>query len=72
MPMTDIHIFKTNIESAEDLKTVARLMDSIGVSEWNVDTEDVDCVLRIVTNRLSEEQLLDFVTNAGFQCSELI
>lgn len=70
--MTDIHIFKTNIESAEDLKTVARLMDSIGVSEWNVDTEDVDCVLRIVTNRLSEEQLLDFVTNAGFQCSELI
>ena len=42
------------------------------ISEWNVDTEDVDCVLRIVSHSLTHDHIISEIKKLGFQCNELI
>jgi len=69
--MQNILVFKTNIHSIEDLFTVGQIMTEIGIKDWNVDRQDIDCVLRIVEPDCSCQELIDVVTEAGFYCQEL-
>lgn len=70
--MNNILVFKTNIQSDEDLQVIESLLNEIEVDDWNVDRKDIDCVLRIVTNTVTECEISSLVTRAGFLCEELL
>lgn len=69
--MQNVLVFKTNIQSDEDLHAVKQIMYTFGILDWNVDREDIDCVLRVVSDQLSETQMIAHITAAGFICEEL-
>lgn len=70
--LTHILIFKTNIQTTGDKLRVKELLGTTPfVSEWSVDCEDIDCVLRIVSYELSAEQIINLIKQAGFTCEEL-
>ena len=68
-----ILIFKTNIRSEEDKKCVQQIFDSNEkIQEWNVDSEDIDCVLRIVSDSLTHDHIINEIEKLGYECNELI
>jgi hypothetical protein len=68
----NILVFKTNIKTQEDKEKIAPLLMSMPqIYRWSVDCEDCDCVLRIETEGIAEEQIIETVQQAGFQCEEL-
>ena len=70
--LAHILIFKTNIRTRYDKLRIQRLLDANeSVSQWSVDHKDVDCVLRIVSDSLTPEQVIDQVKQQGFDCAEL-
>lgn len=55
-------VFKTNINSVDQINRLGKLMKSKkGIQKWNLDLEDNDKVLRIVTDRLQEHQVISFL-----------
>ncbi|RKR84783.1 hypothetical protein BDD43_5036 [Mucilaginibacter gracilis] len=65
-------IFKTNIKTQGDKFTLKPLLDAHPlISHWNVDLEDIDCVLRIVTSHLCQQNIADLLTRRGYYCTEL-
>ena len=70
--MNNVLVFKTNIQTKDDHDKVKALLDQHnGIEEWSVDTEDIDCVLRIVSETISSMQIIEQVTAIGYACSEL-
>ncbi len=67
-----ILLFKTNIQTADDKSIIAELMEAHKIRQWSVDQEDVDCVLRIVSSVLKQEEIINLVSKNGYQCEELI
>jgi hypothetical protein len=67
-----ILIFKTNIKTEEDKLRVSELLCTHeAIEDWHVDSEDVDCVLRVVSYSLLPQQVNSLINNAGFNCLEL-
>lgn len=67
----NILVFKTNICTKADCSAVKELFDTISsIIEWNIDTEDIDRVLRIVT-QLGQADVISIVNKLGYACSEL-
>ena len=70
--ITQILIFKTNIQTVLDKHRVQHLLDTnTDIDQWNIDQQDVDCVLRIISDTLTPEQIITLISNSGFTCSEL-
>jgi hypothetical protein len=68
----DILIFKTNVKSEPDQLRLKELFDSIpSINEWNVDADDIDCVLRVVTREVKAKDIIKLLTETGYQCQEL-
>ena len=68
----DIWIFKTNIRTEADKEMIRQLLDNhASIDKWTVDSEDSDCVLRIVTGDLHATDIIHMVTHSGFHCAEL-
>ena len=71
-PTTNIHVFKTNIQNEIDKILISELLDSHHLIErWNLDLEDIDCVLRVVSGSIQPNEIIQMITNNGFQCQEL-
>jgi len=67
-----ILIFKTNIGTVYDkLRLQNAFKAHEEIQQCNIDLHDVDCVLRIVTDSLSPEQVISIVRQLGFECAEL-
>ena len=68
-----VHIFKTDIQSAETVTALAPVFDSLPqVTRWTVDREDIDNVLRIESfDSLSENDVIQLSRIYGFQCEPL-
>jgi len=50
-----ILVFKTNIKTEADRQTVKKQLDAHScIRQWNVDLQDIDCVLRIVLRPFDE------------------
>ena len=67
-----ILIFKTNIASPEDcsrLETVLAVHPHL--LNWNVDTQDIDKVLRIESSSDNTSEIIHLVQQAGYACEEL-
>jgi len=70
--LTHILVFKTDIKTDNDKMRVAELFkENNSIEEWHVDCEDVDCVLRIVSFKLSPYEIVKLINRIGFQCQEL-
>lgn len=68
----NILIFKSNIKTASDRIAVERLFDiHPHVERWTVDQADEDCVLRVVSGRLSSGQVIDMIRSCGYTCEEM-
>jgi hypothetical protein len=67
-----ILIFKTNIQTEYDKQRVQPILDAHDtIQQWNIDLQDVDCVLRIVSETLTPEQIISVIKHQGFECAEL-
>jgi hypothetical protein len=65
-------VFKTNLRFKKDIRLISPVFNrEAGILRWNVDTRDVDKVLRIETNGLTEKEVIALVTGAGYCCEEL-
>lgn len=66
-------ILKTNIQTPQQLREIRPLFQRHPfVIDWSVDTEDVDCVLRIEAFvPLTETKVIQLVEAQGFYCDVL-
>jgi len=70
--LSNIFIFKTNIQTEFDKIRIKNVLDaSQKVLKWNIDMDDADRVLRIVSDSLRPEQIISLLDYVGFECSEL-
>jgi len=70
--LSNILIFKTNIQTEFDKLRIKNVLDaSQKVLKWNIDMDDSDHVLRIVSDSLRPEQIISVLDYVGFECSEL-
>jgi hypothetical protein len=71
-PSVTILVFKTSIRSILDIKAVEDTLAHLeGIMRWNVDSHDIDNVLRIVTTRPDPAQVIEKMCEVGFYCEEL-
>lgn len=72
LEVDNLHIFKTNIKSQSDYNNIKSVLDlHTFIDEWSIDMEDVDCVLRIKSNSLSDGDVVLLLAQFGFFCREL-
>lgn len=70
--LAEVLVFKTSIRYQKDIKIVGRLLNSNSLIEkWNVDTKDLDNILRIESSSLRPEDIITLINNAGYFCEEL-
>jgi hypothetical protein len=70
--VSNILIFKTNIRTEFDKLRIKNVLDaSHKVLKWSIDMEDVDHVLRVISDSLSPEQIISVLDYVGFECAEL-
>jgi hypothetical protein len=70
--LSNIFIFKTNIQTEFDKLRIKNVLDaSQKVLKWNIDMDDADRVLRIVSDSLRPDQIISVLDYVGFECSEL-
>jgi hypothetical protein len=68
-----ILLFKTNINCAEDKNCLHPILDNNpDIERWNIDMDDEDCVLRIVSHTLTHRQIIKLINQHGYECCELI
>ena len=68
----NILILKSNIHKEFDKQRILSTLDAYdSIEQWNIDLHDVDCVLRIVSDSLTPEQIISVIKHNGFECAEL-
>lgn len=68
----NILVFATNIKTETDKRNISLVLDeNPAIQQWNIDLEDVDSVLRIVSDTLSEEEIINTVKSLDFKCFPL-
>lgn len=68
----NILVFATNIRTENDKQAISRFLDANPkIEQWTLDQEDVDCVLRIVSETLSEEEIINLLDSENFKCTAL-
>ncbi len=70
--LTHILVFRTNINTEADKLKVAEVFTGYNtVEDWNVDMDDIDRVLRIVSYEPCAEEIIKQINKIGYQCQEL-
>jgi hypothetical protein len=66
-------ILKTNIETKQRALILKSLFYNYAqITNWSVDTEDIDKVLRIeAPGNIDQDEIIQLVKTCGFQCEEL-
>ena len=66
-----ILLFKTDIQTSDDKACLEQVLAPLPIEKWSVDTDDVDCVLRIVSASLQPDEVIQLVNRQGYCCAEL-
>jgi cell fate (sporulation/competence/biofilm development) regulator YmcA (YheA/YmcA/DUF963 family) len=67
-----ILVFKTNLTNANRIREVESSLDiHPHIYKWNVDLNDTDNILRVVTNDVAPKEIEELVLSAGYWCEEL-
>lgn len=70
--LVTIQVFKTNLLALDVSKIETFLNAHPYVIKWNIDLEDVDKVLRIVTiDPIAPSEIRSVLTSLGYFCEEL-
>ncbi|MBL7993534.1 MAG: hypothetical protein JNN25_19005 [Candidatus Kapabacteria bacterium] len=65
-------IFRSNITTKESLNHAAGCLNTLsGIERWTVDLDDSDCVLRIETYSLCEQDVSSALEKIGIWCEDL-
>jgi hypothetical protein len=65
-------IFKTNIRFKKDLGIIQPLLSAYkSIIQWNVDRDDADNVLRVVSTSNDPVGIIKTINEAGYLCEEL-
>lgn len=68
----NILVFATDIKTKSDKQKLSSLLDNNPeILLWSIDQEDIDCVLRIESPTVSEEQITTLLNNSNFKCTAL-
>jgi hypothetical protein len=68
----EILVFKTNLETMNHIRKLYPLLKAIqGILKWNIDTEDVDKILRVETVNVTPGKIEMALRDAGYFCKEL-
>lgn len=68
----NVLIFSTDVSAPEHVSKVQPVLSAVpSISDWNIDLEDCDKILRVVSNDLSPRYIETLLKNAGFSCTEL-
>jgi hypothetical protein len=68
----DILIFKTDIASRWHVRVLEQLFSPLqGIVKYSVDIEDVDHVLRVVSQSVKAPQVQHVLAQAGYFCEEM-
>ena len=61
-------IFKTDIKTKKEVEVVRPLFNNHPIiTDWSIDTEDIDSVLRIeVQDDLNEKEIIHLIKKCGF------
>ena len=71
--MPHVLIFKTNVESEEQLQQAGLLLNATdSIIKWNIDREDIDNVLRVESSLPHISDIMKIMVEAGFACEELL
>lgn len=64
-----IHIFRTELNSQEGIDLLSLALDeNPDISRWHLDLEDIDKVLKIETENLSEEYIIELARERSINC----
>lgn len=67
-----ILIFKTNIRLKKDLGVISPLLSAYdSIIQWNVDRDDTDKILRVVSTSDDTKDIIKTINKAGYHCEEL-
>ena len=67
-----LHIFKTDIGKLCTNCEVHKILDSYSaIEQWSIDTDDEDCVMRIVSPTLTSQAIISMINDLGHKCAEL-
>lgn len=70
--LEQILVFKTNIRTQYDVNSIKPVLDAIPqILRWNIDTEDIDRVLRIESGGLTVSDIIQLINKAGYDCEDL-
>ena len=69
--MEQVLVFRTNIKTRTEIQKLRPVLNKRAVIRWNVDFEDCDKVLRVVTQTLTAAEIIHAVTQKGLECAEL-
>lgn len=69
--LDNILLFKTNFETEADKEVLSNLLKKAGVSNWHIDCEDCDRVLRIVSDKIQHQTIIKLINDHGYDCCEL-
>lgn len=65
-------IFKTDIESKRKVHALRSVFNHHrNINDWSIDMEDIDNVLRVASEELTERDVIDLVNKCGFYCEVL-
>ncbi|MDR1504108.1 MAG: heavy-metal-associated domain-containing protein [Prevotella sp.] len=65
---TKTFTFKTNINCGGCIAKVTPFLDEVkGISNWNVNTENKNKILTVVSDGITESEVIDTVQKAGFK-----
>lgn len=68
----EILVFKTNLSDSKRIADVESALDiHPGIYKWNVDLDDCDNILRIVSRNIAPAEVENMVLSAGYYCEEL-
>ena len=70
--LSQILVFQTKVETAADLSRLAAILNDVpGITKWNLDRHDVDKVLRVISDELNPDDVVQLLNSNGIFCQEL-
>lgn len=68
----NVLIFATNIKTETSKNKIAAFFNgNKAIQQWSIDQEDIDCVLRIISEKLNAGQIIEMMNFLNFDCKEL-
>jgi cell fate (sporulation/competence/biofilm development) regulator YmcA (YheA/YmcA/DUF963 family) len=70
--ISNILVFQTKVANATELSRLAEILDtSPAIQRWTLDQQDVDKVLRVISEELQPDDIVHLLNGHGLYCREL-